>query len=125
MNDKDLDQLIKKSLTAEEAAYYDKLDEPNLVDKISMIYTGKLRWITMIQSVVMTLVFIFFVYAALEFYNSTEVTSMLRWGFAALLAFIASSVIKLMLLQIGQEKIMQREMKRIELQLANVVKARG
>ena len=32
MNDKELDKLIKESLTAEEAAYYDELEDPHLLD---------------------------------------------------------------------------------------------
>ena len=119
MNDEKLDDLIKASLTTEEAAYYDQLEEQNLFEKMTLIYRGKLMWISVLQTLAMTALAIFGVYAAIQFYNGTDVLSMLRWGFAALLALIASSMVKLFLIQLMTEKSVMREMKRLELQLSH------
>lgn len=120
MNDKDLDQLIKASLNKEEAAYYDQLEEQNLFEKMTLIYRGKLMWISVLQTIAMSALAIFGVYAAVQFYNGTEVTSMLKWGFGAMIALIASSMVKLFLIQLMTEKSMMREMKRLELQLSHL-----
>lgn len=120
MNDEKLDDLIKASLTTEEAAYYDQLEEQNLFEKMTLIYRGKLMWISVLQTLAMTALAIFGVYAAIQFYNGTDVLSMLRWGFAALLALIASSMVKLFLIQLMTEKSVMREMKRLELQLSHI-----
>ena len=63
MNDKNLDQIIKDSLTAEEAAYYEQLDEQNLPEKVFMLYKGKQSWISIVQTLVMVGTFIAAVYA--------------------------------------------------------------
>jgi len=125
MNDKKLDDLIKASLNAEEAAYYDQLEEQNLFEKMTLIYRGKLMWISVLQTLAMTALAIFGVYAAIQFYNGTDVPSMLKWGFAALLALVASSMVKLFLIQLMTEKSMMREMKRLELQLAHITNLIG
>ncbi len=122
MNDQKLDELIKASLTVEEAEYYDQLEEQNLFNKMTLIYKGKLLWISVLQTIAMAALAIFGLYAAIQFYNAIEVTSMLRWGFAAMLALIASSMVKLFLIQLMMEKSMMRELKRLELQLSHLVK---
>ena len=122
MNDQDLDKLIKESLTVEEAAYYDQLDEPNLIDKMYLIYSGKLKWISIIQSITMAGLFIFGVYAAIQFFNSSDVVVMIKWGFASMLSIIASSMVKLLLMQYMQEQSVYRQIKRLELQLSHFIK---
>ncbi|MFT4567398.1 MAG: hypothetical protein ACI9FN_002364 [Saprospiraceae bacterium] len=119
MNDQKLDELIKASLSAEEAEFYDQLEEQNLFNKMTLIYKGKMMWISVLQTIAMSALAIFGVYAAIKFYNVIEITSMLRWGFAALVALIAGSMVKLFLLQLMMEKSMMRELKRLELQLSH------
>jgi len=122
MNDKDLDQLIKNSLSAEEVAYYNQLDEPNLIDKMTLIYSGKMKWISVVQSIAMIGLFFFGVYAAVRFFNSADLKLMIKWGFGAVMALMASSMVKLLLLQYMQEKTILRHLKRLELQLSHLAK---
>ena len=122
MNDKNLDELIKASLSEEEAAYYDQLDEQDLVNKVFMLYKGKQSWISIIQTLVMVATFVVAVYAIVQFYNSTDVVLMLKWGFAAILLLITGCMIKIYLNNMIVEKAIRRDFKRVELQLAHVVK---
>ena len=120
MKDRELDELIKKSLTAEEAAYYDELEDPNILDKVGMVYKGKLAWLSVIQSIAMLFVFAFAVYAAIQFFTGDEVVIMLKWGFATTFAFFATGYIKMILIDQMAEKNILREIKRLELQLSHL-----
>ena len=122
MNDMELDQLIKESLTAEEAAYYDKLDEPIFFEKMTLIYRGKNSWISWVQSIAMVGIFAFGIYAAIQFFNGDVVVDMLKWGFGAMFALAAVGTIKIFLVMFMQEKSLRREIKRLELQLTHLGK---
>jgi len=125
MDDKNLDQIIKATLTEEEAAYYDQLDEQHLVDKVLMLYQGKQNWISIIQTLVMIGTFIVSIYFIIQFYNESEVINMLRWGFAAILFLITGCMIKLYLNNMIVEKSIRRDFKRLELHLSHLVKELG
>ena len=125
MNDQELDKLIKESLTAEEAAYYDELDEPNLFEKMTLIYKGKNSWISYVQSIAMIGIFAFGVYAAIMFFEGKEVVEMLKWGFGAMFAMAATGTVKIFLVMYMQEKSMMRELKRLELQLSHFAKEKN
>ena len=121
MNDKDLDQIIKASLTAEEAAYYDQLDEQHIVDKVFALYKGKQSWISIIQTLVMVGTFIAAVYCIFQFYSTSETQMMLRWGFASMLLIITGCMIKIYLNNMIVEKSIRRDFKRVELQLGHLI----
>jgi len=121
MNDKQLDQMIKESLSTEEALYYDQLDEQHLVDKVLTIYSGKQSWVSVVQTLVMVGTFIAAVYCIIQFYNGTDTSEMLRWGFTAILLLITGSMIKIYLNGMIVEKSIRRELKRVELQLSHLV----
>ena len=74
------------------------------------------------QSAAMIALFVFGVYAAIQFFNGNDVVSMLKWGFTALLALFASSYVKLLLINQANEQNILREMKRLEIQLAHLAK---
>ena len=122
MDDKNLDQIIKASLTAEEAAYYDQLDEQHLVKKVFMLYKGKQSWISIIQTLVMISTFIVAVYFIIQFYNTSEVANMLKCGFTAILLLITGCMVKIYLNNMIVEKSIRRDFKRLELQLSHLVK---
>jgi len=120
MDDKHLDQIIKASLSAEEAAYYDRLDEQQLVDKVFTLYKGKQSWISLVQTLVMIWTFIAAVYCIVQFYKSSDVAMMLRAGFAAILLLITGCMIKIYLNNLIVEKAIRRDVKRVELQLTHI-----
>ena len=122
MNDKNLDQIIKDSLTAEEAAYYEQLDEQNLPEKVFMLYKGKQSWISIVQTLAMVGTFIAAVYAIVQFYNESNTAAMLRWGFGAILLLITGCMIKIYLNNMIVEKSIRRDFKRVELQMSHLVR---
>jgi len=116
-----IDELIKKTLNAEEATFYDNLDEQNLTGMLSGLYTGKLKWFTMLMTLSMVLIFAGGVYCAIEFFQAEASTEMLKWGAGVFLSFMAVSFLKLInFIQMYTNKL-SREIKRLEFQISLLV----
>lgn len=117
-NTENIDDLIKKSLTEEEAAFYNELDDQNLPQMISGLFKGKLAWLTALLTVMMLLIFAAGVYCAVRFFEATAIEEMLKWGVGIFISFTAIAMLKLYnFIQIYANKI-SREIKRLEFQIA-------
>ena len=82
------------------------------------LYQGKLKWITILTTVVMLVIFVAGVLCAIEFFNATTTEEMLKWGAGMFASLVAISMLKLFnWLQIYSNKI-SREMKRLEFQIS-------
>ncbi len=117
-NIENIDELIEQTLTEEEAKFYHKLDEQDFFEMFTGLYQGKLKWLTILTTIVMLFIFIAGVYCAIEFFNATTTIEMLKWGAGMFTSLIAISMLKLFnWLQIYFNKI-SREIKRIEFQIS-------
>jgi hypothetical protein len=117
-NVKKIDELIKKALTAEEAAFYDELEEQNLMGKLGEVYKGKLGWLAAIMNVVLLLVFLLFIYCLIQFLNTDVTNELIMWSAAGFLCMLSVGMLKLFVwMQMDKNDIL-RELKRLELQTA-------
>jgi hypothetical protein len=117
-NTENIDDLIKKTLTEEEAAFYHELDDQNLPQMITGLFKGKLAWLTALLTVMMLIIFAAGVYCAVKFFEAGTVEDMLKWGVGIFISFAAIAMLKLYnFIQIYANKI-SREIKRIEFQIA-------
>jgi hypothetical protein len=115
-----IDELIKETLTREEAAFYDDLEEQNLIGKIGGVYKGKLGWLAAIMNVVHLLMFIAFIYCIVQFFNTEVTNELIKWASAGFLSMIAMGMLKLFIwMQMDKNDIL-RELKRLELQIATL-----
>jgi len=115
-----IDELIKETLSKEEAAFYDELEEQNLIGKIGEVYRGKLGWLAAIMNVVHLLMFMAFVYCIVQFFNTDNTNELIKWASAGFLSMIAMGMLKLFVwMQMDKNDIL-RELKRLELQLATL-----
>jgi len=115
-----IDELIKETLSKEEAAFYDELEEQNLIGKIGEVYRGKLGWLAIIMNVVMVLMFMAFIYCIVQFFNTENTNEIIKWASAGFLCMIAIGMLKLFVwMQMDKNDIL-RELKRLELQLATL-----
>ena len=113
-----IDELIEQSLTEEEAKFYHKLDEQDLFEMLTGLYQGKLKWLTILTTIVMIVIFVAGIYCTVEFFNATTSIEMMKWGAGMFTSLIAVSMLKLFnWLQIYSNKI-SREMKRLEFQIS-------
>lgn len=113
-----LDDLIKETLSKEEAQFYDQLEEKDLFGKIGEVYKGKMGWLVIIMNIALVLFFVFFVYSIVEFFEAESIEDMIVWSSAGFLSMIFMSVMKLYVwMQMDKNDIL-RELKRIELQIS-------
>lgn len=113
-----IDELITKVLSKEEAEFYHQLDEQDLPEMISGLYQGKLKWLTILMTIIMTIVFAAGVYFAVRFFNSSTTAEMIKWAAGVFISLLMVSFLKLLnWIQIYSNRI-TRELKRLEFQIS-------
>nr|WP_321228081.1 DUF6768 family protein [uncultured Psychroserpens sp.] len=119
-NMEDIDQLIKDTLTQEEAKFYDKLEEQSVLGMIGGLFTGKNKWVVILMNI-MTLVFFgLFIYCVVNFFDTTETNELLKWGIGSLVFLIGVSMLKIFAWMQMDKNAILREMKRLELQVSSL-----
>lgn len=122
-NKEQIDELIKESLSTEEAQFYDELEEQNLFGKLGGIHRGKLGWLVVIMNIVHVVIFGLFIYCLVQFFQSFDedaTNALIYWASAGFLCMIAMGMIKLFVwMQMDKNDIL-RELKRLELQVATL-----
>lgn len=117
-NQEEIDQLIRKALTEEEAKFYEQLDEQNLQQMVSGLFSGKNKWITVLSFIIMPLLFAGAIYCAFQFAQASEIKDMMIWCTATFFLLIATGFIKLYHFMQMDKNAIIREVKRMELQVA-------
>lgn len=113
-----IDELIKETLSQEEAKFYDELEEQNLFGKVGRVYKSKMGWLAIIMNIVHLAIFGLFVYCTVQFLNTTETALLIKWAVAGFLCMMVMGMLKLyMWMQMDKNDIL-RELKRLELQVA-------
>ncbi len=113
-----IDALIKKALTEEEAKFYDKLNEQNLFGKLEEVYRGKMGWLAVVMNVATLFLFGIFVFSVFRFLGTEDPIALIKWASGGFLSVIAVGIIKLYFWMQMDKNDIKRELKRIELQIA-------
>ncbi|OUR99026.1 hypothetical protein A9Q86_13240 [Flavobacteriales bacterium 33_180_T64] len=116
----DIDQLIKETLTEEEAKFYDSLEEQNVLAMISGLFTGKNKWIIILMNIMTVVFFGFFVYCVIQFFDTTETNELLKWGIGSLVFLLGVSMLKVFAWMQMDKNAVLREIKRLELQVSSL-----
>ncbi|MBT8183776.1 MAG: hypothetical protein KJN76_02965 [Eudoraea sp.] len=120
-NNRNIDELIKETLSEEEAKFYDELEEQNIFGKMGEVYKGKFGWLAVIMNIITFIAFVLFIYCIIQFLNTQETNELIKWASAAFLCAIIMGMLKLFVwLQMDKNDIL-RELKRLELQLATLM----
>ncbi len=119
MKDDDLDNMIKKALSKEEAAYYEDLHEQSLPEMLTGLYSGRLKWLNMLFVVVTVIFSTIMFYSIYQFMNTEDLREMMRWGAAMFGSGIMAAMIKLWSWNQLDKNALLREIKRLELLLAS------
>ncbi|MGB1308785.1 MAG: DUF6768 family protein, partial [Oceanihabitans sp.] len=69
-NMEEIDKIIKDTLTAEEAKFYDDLEEQNVFEMIFGLFKGKNKWIMFMMNIVTLVFFGLFIYCLVQFFNA-------------------------------------------------------
>ncbi len=119
-NMEDIDQLIKDTLTEEEAKFYNELEEQNVLEMVTGLFKGKNMWIMYLMNF-MTLVFFgLFIYCIVQFFNAEVTKDLIKWSVGSLVFVLAVSMMKIFAWMQMDKNALLREMKRLELQVSSL-----
>ncbi len=116
-----IDELIKETLSQEEAKFYDELEEQNLFGKIDQARKGKMGWLVNLMSILSIAIFVVFVYCAIQFFDTEVTNELIKWACAGFLCMIFMGMMKLYIWMQMDKNDMLREVKRLELQVSGLL----
>lgn len=117
----DLDQAIRQSLSAEDAALLDRLGADQALHRqVLATFEGRLRWFNVAGWIAGFVLFGVALILAWRFVQAEGLVEMLRWGAASALAFAGLVLIKVWFWLELQKNAIVREVKRLELQVASL-----
>ena len=117
---RNIDAILNETLSADERELLQRLGpEPGLIGMARGLFTGRLGWINVILMVVQGVAFIAGAYAAWRFFEAGDVANQLRWGLPSMTLLLMSALLKTMMWPAVHADRVIRELKRLELQLAD------
>ena len=117
----DLDQAIRQSLSAEDAALLDRLGADQALHRqVLATFEGRLRWFNVAGWLAGVVLFGAACVLAWRFVRAEALGDMLRWGAASALAFAGLALIKVWFWLELQKNAILREVKRLEVQVASL-----
>jgi len=117
-NSEEIDQIIKESLTKEEAQFYDELEEQNLLGQLGDLFKTKMGWLIVLMNIVIMVMFVLSIYCVIQFLNTDSTNEMIKWMAAGFLCWSSVAMIKLFMWMQMDKNALLRELKRLELQVA-------
>jgi hypothetical protein len=117
----DLDEAIRQSLSAEDAALLDRLSADQALHRLVLgTFQGQMRWFNIAGWVAGWVLFAVSCVLAWRFVQAEDVGDMLRWGAAWVLALAGLALIKVWFWLELQKTAIVREVKRLEVQVASL-----
>jgi len=116
----EIDQLIKDTLSKEEAAFYDSLEEQNNFDMILGLFKGKNAWFLITINILIIVFLGLFVDCCIQFFNAESAEELIKWGFGSLVFLLSMSMLKIYAWMQMNKNAILREMKRLELQVMSL-----
>lgn len=116
----EIDQLIKETLTDEEAKFYDSLDEQNVWQMIGGLYKGKNVWLTVIMHIINIVAFGFMIYCLIQTFDVEKTNDLMLWIAGFFFCLIMISMLKVYAWMQIHRNALTREIKRLELQVSSL-----
>lgn len=113
-----LDDLIRDALEGEDKAIWAETEELGWFALSLSQFSGKLGWVTWVLMTVQTVMFIAGVWCAVKFFQATDLLLAVKWGISGAVLWILGTNIKLSLMPKMQADRVIRELRRVELLLA-------
>ncbi len=114
-----IDDLIREALEGEDRMIMEETRELGFFALGLKQFTGTYGWVTWVLMIAQTAWFIVGVWCAFNFFGASDVLAALKWGISGAVAFIVSLQLKLSLSPQMQADRVIRELKRIQLMIAN------
>lgn len=117
---KDIDELITRSLTDDEATDFNRLGEQGMFEKIAETFRGKSRVLALLVVFYKVLVAGVAIYAIVQYFGATEVQQQILWSSLAIICVISAGILKIWFWMELNKNAVMREIKRLELQVARL-----
>jgi hypothetical protein len=121
----DADRMIREALEREEAGALEAFGEPTMAGDLMEAFRGRNRRLAIGGVVANLALTVAVIYAAVRFFGTGEVRTMLVWGAAAFACFALVLAIKVWYwLEVARLSVV-REVKRLELQVSRLAEGVG
>jgi hypothetical protein len=119
-----IDERIQKALSSEDRALLQELDSgATLYGDIAATFRGRMRWMNVMGWVAGVAMLGFAIYCGWHFFTEIDLRTMQLWGAGTVVSAIALGLFKLWFFMEIQRTAILREIKRVELQIANLTDA--
>jgi hypothetical protein len=119
--DNRLDNMIREALSEEDQKVFDQVfGEPSVFEMVTAVFQGRLRWLSIFAIAMGIVLMAVGVFALLRFVATDDVPEMLRWGALLFFSLSAVTAMKIWHWMEMQRYAVTREIKRLELQVANL-----
>jgi hypothetical protein len=120
---KDIDRMIRQALSAEDAEVFGAYDQPERIHEvITELFRMRPRALTMAAVVATLAAMAAAVWAAINFFTATEPRAVMFYGLIIFVCIVGITAVKIWAwVQMGKNSVL-REVKRLELQIAHLVR---
>jgi hypothetical protein len=116
----DLDKAIRKALSAEDAAFLDKLDRETPIDEMLHTFTGRWAYLNVFAALITFAAFGAAIYCVWNAFQTLDVRETVLWSVGASVAMLAVAMLKIWFWMEMHKNQVLRELKRLELQVARL-----
>lgn len=117
----DIDEKIRDALKAEEAELFAEYEgEQGIFEMIAGVFRGKLRWLIVVTTVAMIVMFAAGIYAGFQFFEAEDMREMIAWSMAFLFCMLGVTIMKMWFWMEINKNTITREIKRLELQISSL-----
>ena len=116
----EIDALIKETLSREEAAFYDSLEEQNVFEMVLGLFKGKNAWFLIITNIIIFIFLGLLIYCCIQFFKVESTEELIKWSLGVVISFLSVSVLKIYAWMQMDKNAILREMKRLELQVMSL-----
>lgn len=117
---RELDELIRETLSTEDAQWFNEWDEQTLTEKVVESFRGKSRWLVMLAYWSVVLFMAVMVLALVRLFTTDSIREMIIWATTFMFCCLATTMFKVWYWMELNRNTVLREIKRVELQLARV-----
>jgi len=118
---KELDKKIAEALQKEDAELFRGLgEEPSLSEMVFETFRGKRRWLNILGAIWMLIFVILGISSVVAFFRADATRDQVMWASACILCTSAVALLKTWYWMEMQRIVVMREIKRVELQVANL-----
>ena len=119
-SEQNIDQLIRAALNEEEMQAFDELGEQGIVGMAFGAFSGKNKALSILMMFIAAVFFVLAVYSAVQFFRVEATKDLIMWASGFFFFMMGTTAMKVWWWMEMEKNATVREIKRVELQLANL-----